>query len=413
MTLAIDGGEPVRTTPFPKRTPFGEEEIALVSEAINSQNLFYLGGTMVRRLTEEFAKLYGAEYAVACSSGSAAVHIAVGALEVAPGDEVIVPPISDMGTYIGVLYQNCIPVFADLDLETFNLDAASVESRITERTRAVIVVHLFGNPSDMEALRSVASKHNIALIEDASQAHVTGHQGKLLGTFGDIGAFSLQQSKHMTCGEGGMCITNSEEYYERMKLFADKSWDRSGKRVRKYVGLSPNYRMTELQGAVALAQIEKVKQVVERRYRLGSMLNQAIGGCEGTKVQKVLPDSKHGYWLYGFRSTKIPAADFARALSAEGVPASAGYIGKAVYLCSEVFAQRSAYGKSGCPFDCSHTSRAYEYKEGLCPNAELLTKELVIVYLNENFTDADISDVATAIRKVAEGLKEKMPETKE
>ncbi len=412
MALAMDGGKPVRNTPFPKRTPFGEEEVDLVTEAINSQNLFYLGGTMVRRLTEEFAKLYGAKHAVACSSGSAAVHVALGALQPAPGDEVIVPPISDMGTYIGVLYQNCIPVFADLDVETFNYDAASVESRITDRTRAIVVVHLFGNASDMESLCSIAKKHNVALIEDAAQAHVIDHRGKFLGTFGDIGTFSLQQSKHMTCGDGGICITDNEQYYQRMKLFADKSWERGGKRARKYVGLSPNYRMTELQGAVALAQMKKVKGVVARRFQLGTMLNEAIGGLEGIEPQKLLPRSTHGYWLYGFRSTRIPAADFAEALSAEGIPASAGYIGKPVYLCSEVFFHKSAYADSGCPFDCAHTTRTYEYEEGLCPNAELLCKQLVIIHLNENFTDADLGDIAAAIKKVAEGLKEKTPEAK-
>src|SRR4051794_4855263 len=279
--LAIDGGPAFRSTPFPKRTPFGAEEIALVTEAIESQNLFGLGGPKITALEKQFAELYGAKYAVASTSGTAAIHIAVGTINPNPGDEIITAPITDAGTIVPILYQGCIPIFADID-ESYNMDPADVEAKITDRTAAIMVVHLFGNACNMEAMVEIARRHNIPLIEDCSQAHVTKYRDRYLGSWGDIAAYSLQQSKHMTTGDGGVTITNREDWAERMFLFRDKGWTRkAGWGRRTYAFLAPNYRPTEMQGAVGLAQIKKVRNVVEKRKELGTYLSALIGEVDG------------------------------------------------------------------------------------------------------------------------------------
>ncbi|MDP6380559.1 MAG: DegT/DnrJ/EryC1/StrS family aminotransferase, partial [Phycisphaerae bacterium] len=223
--LAINGGPKVRTTPFPQRTPFGEEEEKLVIKALRSQIIFRY--KMTQEFEEKFAAMYGMKYGIASTSGTASLHVAVGgAVNPNPGDEIITAPITDLGTIIPILSQNAIPIFADIDRRTYNMDPADVEAKITDRTRAILVVHLFGNACDMEAMVDIAKRHNLLLIEDCSQSHVTEYKGKYLGTWGDIGCYSLQQSKHMTTGDGGMTTTNDPKMAERMAFFADKGFNR-------------------------------------------------------------------------------------------------------------------------------------------------------------------------------------------
>ena len=402
--LAVDGGEPFRKDPFPRRTPFGDEEVRLVTEAIQSQNLFGLGGAKVTQLEKEFAELYGVKHAVASTSGTAAIHVAVGTINPEPGDEIITGPITDGGTIVPILYQNAIPVFADVD-DTFNMDPADVERKITDRTKAILVVHLFGNACDMDAMVDIAKRHNVALIEDCSQAHVTKYKGRYLGTFGDLGCFSLQQSKHMTTGDGGMTITSRDDRSERMYLFRDKGWTRkAGWGPRTYAFLAPNYRMTELQGAVGLAQVKKVRSVVEKRMELGHLLSDSIRGIDGLTPAPVTPGSEHSYWSYGMRVDGWDPTEFAKAVSAEGVGCGAGYIGEPIYLCMEACCNKVTFGQSQHPFDGCHTSREYEYTKGMCPRTEDLLQHIVTTGVHEHMRREDVLDMAGAIRKVAELL---------
>lgn len=206
--LAIHGGPAAIRDPLPSflesagRT-LGAEEEALVIEALRSGCLSRNGGTMVRRFEREFAARLGVEHAIACSSGSAAIHLAIAALDPEPGDEFIVPPITDIGSVAPVLWQNCVPVFADVDARTMTGDPADVARKITARTRGIIAVHLAGQPCAMGELKALAGQHGIALIEDCAQAYGAEYGGKPVGLFGDMACFSLQQSKHITCGEGG------------------------------------------------------------------------------------------------------------------------------------------------------------------------------------------------------------------
>ncbi|HPD16619.1 MAG TPA: DegT/DnrJ/EryC1/StrS family aminotransferase [Planctomycetota bacterium] len=400
--LAIKGGPPVRTRPFPPRRPFGDREVELTAQAIRSQNLFGPGGTMVPELEHRFAALYGMPHAVACTSGTAAIHTALGALALEPGDEVITAPITDAGTVAPILFQNCVPVFADTDA-TLNIAPRDVEAKITPRTRAVLAVHLFGNPCDLDALADIARRHGIALIEDCCQAHLTDYNGRLCGTVGNIGCFSLQQSKHMTCGDGGLTITRDPALAERMALFRDKGWPRRPG-ARGYVMLGLNYRMTELQAAVALAQLERVGDVVRRRNELGSLLTERIRHAPGVAPAPVTSGGRHTYWLYPLRITGHDPARFAEALRAEGIPCGHGYTGKPIYLCMEALVSRRTFGASAHPLDGCHGGRRIDYVEGLCPHTEAALREVVTLGLHEQMEPADIADMAAGVIKVAEGF---------
>lgn len=399
--LAIKGGKPFRSKPFPRRTPFGDLEIQLLTEAVRSQNLFGLGGAKVTQFEKEFAALYGVKYAVGSTSGTAAIHVAIGTINPDPGDEIITAPITDGGTIVPILYQNAIPVFADID-DTYNMDPADVERKITERTKAILVVHLFGNACNMDAMVEIARRHKLALIEDCSQAHVTKYKGKYLGTIGDIGCFSLQQSKHMTTGDGGVTITNRDDLAERMMLFRDKGWSRKpGWGPRTYLFLAPNYRMTELQGAVGLAQVKKVRAVVQKRMELGNLLTDSIHDIPGLRPAPVTPGSEHSYWSYPLRVEAWNPKTFAQALNAEGVGCGCGYIGEPIFLCMEALCNKVTFGRSHHPFDGCHTSRHYVYTKGMCPHTEEALQHMLNLSIHEQMCREDIMDMAGAIRKVA------------
>ncbi|MEV8374874.1 DegT/DnrJ/EryC1/StrS family aminotransferase [Kribbella sp. NPDC056861] len=385
-------GAPVRRTPLPGvlepagRT-IGAEERAAVLRVLDSAVLCSTFGVEARALEDEMAALYGRP-AVACSSGTAALHLAVAAVQFEPGDEVITTPISDFGTVAPILAQNGVPVFADVDPATGNLDPAAVEAAITPRTRAIIAVHLFGAPADVHALRAIADRHRLLLIEDCAQAWLgTTASGELLGTVGDIACFSLQQYKHITAGDGGLALTADAELAARMRLFMDKGWDRSGGRVHLMLGL--NYRMTELVAAVARAQLGKVAEVVKRRREAASQLVTALGDLAGVGLPSL---AGHAFWLFPL----IVAGDnhvWAESLTLDGIPASAGYLDRPLYA-NPVFTGSPVYGTSRYPLD-------RDYPTGLCPNAErLIDRTLVVLPWNEAYTEADVDDIARAIRKV-------------
>jgi len=398
--LAINGGTKVRETPLPARTPFGDEEVKLVTEAVRSQNLFAWDGHFVRDFEKAFANLYGAKFAVAATSGTAAIHLAVGALDPEPGDEIITAPITDLGSVVPILLQNCIPVFADVD-ETYNMDPADVEAKITPRTRAIIAVHLFGNACRIDQMREIADRHGLMLIEDASQAHATRYKGRYLGTWGDIGAFSLQQSKHMTTGDGGMSITNDEKLHRRMRLFSDKGYLRKGLGPRAYRFLAPCYRMNEETAAVGLPQVARVRARVERRMELGGLLSDLLGEIGGVRPAPVTPGSEHSYWLYPLGLDEFDSKAFAEALCAEGVPSMAGYIGRPIFMCAEACVAKKTYGASGFPFESPYTERKIEYTEQMCPNVYRVLRRMTTVGLHENYKEADVRDIARAVEKVA------------
>lgn len=404
--LAIFGGNKTKTTPYGTGKRFGEEEAIQLREALEQNTLFYWAGSKVKAFTQRFAEMYGARYCVATSSGTASLHVALGALGIGPGDEVITSPITDAGSYIGILFQQAIPIFADLDPNSYNMTAEAIAARITERTKAIMVVHLAGNPADMDPILELANKHNLKVIEDCAQSYECFYKGRRAGTMGDIGCFSTNDFKHISTGDGGMVIMNDENFYYKALRFADKNYQRlaTAPASRNADTLAPNYRMTELQGAVGLAQLDKLENICKRRRAWGDGLTAGISGLPGVAVHKVDPANASSYWFYMLRIDEQAAGvsrdDFAKALAAEGVPASAGYIPTCVYEYP-VFVNKTAYMNTHLPFEGGTYTAPIEYGKGLCPEAEKILLTAVRISVNEFFTQQDLAETIAAIRKVS------------
>lgn len=406
--LALLGGPKVKTTPFGTGKRFGAEELRELREALEQNTLFYWSGKKVKAFAAKFAAMYGMRRCVAVSSGTAALHTALGALGIAPGDEVITSPITDMGTLIGILYQSAVPVFADLDPHTYNMTAETVAARITPKTKAVIVVHLAGNAADMDPILALARRHGIRVVEDCAQSYLCYDKGRLAGTLGDIGCFSLNDFKHISAGDGGMLIMNDEDLYYKAFRFADKNYDRFTKdpaALRRIEYLAPNYRMNELTGAVGLAQLDRLAGICAARSRYGDELTRRIRGLPGIDPPAVPEGNKSSYWFYMFRVNEKAAGvsrdEFSRALGAEGIPNSPGYIPACVYEY-DLFQNRSAFPGSAIPFSIGHEKGETRYGKGLCPVAEEILRTSIRVCISEFHTEQDMRETADAIVKVSE-----------
>jgi perosamine synthetase len=400
--LAIHGGNKVKTTPFGQGKRFGNEEVQELVEALNQNTLFYHFGGKVKKFLQDFNEMYGVRYSVAVSSGTAAIHVALGAAGISVGDEVITSPITDQGTLVGILYQNAIPVFADLEPHTYNMDPKSIEARITERTKAIVVVHLAGNAADMDPIMEIARKHNLKVIEDCAQSYLTRYKGRLVGTIGDYGCFSTNDFKHISTGDGGMVTVNSGEEadYHVTHAFADKNYQRFGTSVQRDLqALAPNYRMTELQGAVGIAQLKKLGYICQQRRRFGERITAGIDHLPGIQAHKVEPSNDCTYWFYMLRvnleELTCTRTEFCKALEAEGIPNMEGYIPDVVYM-QPLFQNRTAYRNSHFPFDITGIT----YEKGLCPNAEAILQTAVRLQVNEFFTEKDIDEMIAGIEKV-------------
>ena len=404
--LAIDGGPKTKTTPYGTGKRYGDAELRQLKEAIDQDTLFYAKpqSKKTRAMVEKFAAMYGVPYAVATSSGTGALHTAVLAAQIPPGSEIITTPITDMGTLIAILYQNCIPVFADLHPYTANLDPGDVAKKITPQTRAIIAVHLTGNPAPMDELMSIARDHRLVLIEDCAQAHRAKYRGRWVGTIGDFGCFSMNDFKQIGAGDGGIVLTRDESRYKLAQLCADKCYYRDGS-ARNPTFLAPCYRMNELTAAVTLAQLEKVDWICGQRNKYGMRINEGIHGLPGILPPLIDPRDFSSFWFYMFRID--PAAlgasrdRFVDALKAEGLPAAAGYIPTCVYEYEVFSKQRFFPGVPGFAAGNSAQTKPVEYRKGLCPVAEEYLRTCVRLEISEFFTDQDIEETIGAVRKVA------------
>jgi dTDP-4-amino-4,6-dideoxygalactose transaminase len=315
-----------------------------------------------------------------------------------PGDEIITTPCTDFGGVLGILFQNAIPVFADLDPQTLCLDPASVEAKITPRTRAILVAHLFGGLADMKALNEIGARHGIPVIEDCAQAQLAELDGRLAGTMGAIGCFSFNNTKHLNCGEGGMVVTNDDALARRARLFADKAWPRE-EDERYSLFLGQNYRLNELEGAVALVGLRRLDENVVARRNAVERVYERIAGVPGISVPDALPGAKSSYWiLHLFVDEGIDPGDVAVALAAEGIPFSARYV-TPLYTWP-VLRDANTYGASRFPFDSPYTERAFDYAPGLCPVFEERRERLILLPVDEQWTNADADDVAASLAKV-------------
>ncbi len=364
----------------------GDEEVAAAERVIRSGMLNSVWGTEARSLEREIAERYGVRHAVACSSGTAALHLAVVAAAPDPGDEIITTPITDFGTVAPILAQNAVPVFADVDPSAGNLDHDAVAKLIGPRTRAIMAVHLFGAAARVAELRALADRHGLALIEDCAQAWLTElPTGEPAGTVGDVACLSLQQWKHITCGDGGLALTDDDELARRMRLFSDKGWDRAA--GRSYVAFGLNYRMTELQAAVARAQLAKLPEVVAARRRTALRLLEALEGLPGVRLPR---PQGHSWWLFPLVLPGGGAPELAGRLREAGIPARAGYLEQPLNR-APVWAA-PVYGASHYPLE--------GYAPRPCPEAERLVAEtLLIIDWNENYTPEHVDLVARELTK--------------
>jgi dTDP-4-amino-4,6-dideoxygalactose transaminase len=310
---------------------FGTEEVAELVKVIESGILTCTKGPACATLERRFSELLGAQYVIACSSGSAAVHCAIAAIDPEPGDEIITTPITDMGALAPILYQAAIPVFADVDPLTGNVTADTIAARLSDKTKAIIVTHLFGNPCETGPIIELACKHGIPVLEDCAQAYLAREGGKLVGTHGAIGCFSLQQGKHITTGEGGLCVTNDADLARRVRLFVNKAWGYGDPNPDHYF-LALNYRLTELQGAVALAQLDKLVWGVEQRRKMAARLSEQIEGLAGITTPRYAPDAVHVFWRYCLwvNEKEVPGGSPAlgAGLKRQGIAAAPRYIQK-------------------------------------------------------------------------------------
>jgi dTDP-4-amino-4,6-dideoxygalactose transaminase len=392
--LAAYGGEKTREKPLvpPEhlQARFGEEEKQALAAVIDSGHLCRVFGDRASAFERKAAEYFGVAGAVAVTSGTAAIHCALAALGIGYGDEVITSPITDMGSVIPIVALNAIPVFADVDPRTYNVTAQTIRKVITGRTKAIIPVHLAGQSCVMEPIVELARKHGIRVVEDCAQSYLSTCNGKLAGTTGDVGCFSMNDFKHITCGDGGFLISDDEDMTARARLFADKGYPRTGP-VRNSIAFGMNYRMTELQAAVASVQLTKLAAIVERRRAFTHKLNDLMGGVDGINMPYTADGIEHSCWFYPFTvdlaRLGVDATTFAREVTAEGIPVAYPYLGSPVYLFDSV-RQTSICGSE------------ITYSKGLCPDAEDALARMMVLPCNEFMTGDDAQDIAAALAKV-------------
>jgi dTDP-4-amino-4,6-dideoxygalactose transaminase len=387
---------------------FGQEELELLRRVIECGTLNCTKGTVVKEFEEKFREEYRVDFCRTTTSGTAGIHTAIAGINPEPGDEIITTPITDMGALTPIIYQAAVPIFADVDPLTYNVTAETIEPKISPRTKAIMVTHLFGNPCDMDPIMELASQHNLPVIEDACQAYLAEYKGKLIGTIGDIGCFSLQQGKHMTTGEGGIIVGTNGKYTRRMWLFVDKAWGYGDPKPDHYF-LALNYRMTELQGAVALAQLHKVHSVVDNRIETAEMLTDLISNVPGVGIPAITPHSKHVYWKYPLRIDdeiiEGGVDTFAANLKDRGIFCGPRYIQKPAFMC-QIFTERNTFGNSKFPFEgeCRKNDPPVVYDPKEYPGTFDALSHVVVLPWNEFYTEEHVQYIADNIKQVAAEL---------
>jgi dTDP-4-amino-4,6-dideoxygalactose transaminase len=434
--LAINGGEPIRKNPWSENLIYGDEEkkAALKSIETGLLSLFeashsplepfsFWGGPFVQRLEKDWCDYYKVKYSISVNSATSGLYAAIGALDIGYGDEVITSPYTMTACATAALVYGAIPIFADVQLETGCIDPDSVESLVTERTKAILVVHQFGIPADMDQIMEIAKKYNLKVIEDCAQAHGAKYKGQFVGTFGDIGVFSLNVNKTIQTGEGGVCVTNDDGLRYRLALIRNH-----GEAVVEAAGYGNisnivgfNYRLTEIQAAIAIEQLKKLDDLNKIRIEYVNYLsdklskygcfkpmtmcyNKTYNKCDCVEGSDCLPT----YYVFCLRFFKemagISREEFLNALKAEGIPIFfAGYT-RPLYLLP-LYQQKICF-KNGYPFSAKENQNVKtNYYLGACPNAEKLFYEEFIGCEHIRFphTSGDMDDIAKAINKLIHG----------
>jgi len=423
MKLAINGGPPVRVKPFPAYRVIGTEEKKAVNRVLNSGILsrylgcwhddFY-GGPEVQALEREWADYFGVKHAMAVNSCTSGLYCAVGATGVEPGEEIIVSPYTMTASATAALVFNAVPVFADIEEDYFCLDKKSVEERITPRTRAIIVVDIFGLPYDADAINSIAKKHGLYVIEDNAQAPGAMYKNKYAGTLGDIGVFSLNYHKHIHCGEGGVVVTDIDELAEKVRLIRNHAEavveDMGRLDIVNMIGF--NFRLPEMESAIARCQLRKLADLLKLRQENCDYLTDKLGQIPAIAPPQIRKECTHAYYVHPFKFDEDIAGlsrnVFIEAVRAElpvtelregeGPLLSCGYV-KPLYL-QPLYQKRIVYGSGGYPFNKSDVS----YDKGICSVAERMHEKEFFCHelMRPGMTRDDLDDVVRAFEKVWE-----------
>ena len=403
--LAIEGGTPIRTKPFPARKQIDKREILAVVElmldAEGGGAFDRYGGVHVDAYEQEFAEYIGVLFGTACSAGTAAIHTALGALQLEPFCEIISSPITDPGAVAPVLWNNCIPIFADADPETMNMDPDAVREKITDKTKAIICGYIAGAPCEMDPIMQVAEEHGLWVIEDCSQAHGCKYDGDMGGSIGHLAAFSLMSGKHSTAGgQGGMVVCKDEEHYWNAKRFADRGKPFNSD-IPGNMFLGNNYRMTELEACIGRIQLQKLPEITGNRQQAAAWLADEIEDLEGVHMGKVYDKAQSAYWFINLRfeadKFKVSKAEFAQAVAAEGVPCGAAY--EAIVPEQHWILNKHAYGESGFPWDAPQYGREIDYKDCV-PGARQAVDNHMMTSVHECYQEEDARDIGKALRKV-------------
>lgn len=413
--LAVHGGPKTIATPFNKYNSIGPEEIeaakTVVESGVLSQFLgcwdpdFY-GGKKVQEFERQCEAFFGVKHAVTVNSWTSGLICALGAIGIEPGDEVIVTPWTMCATATAILNWNAIPVFADIEAETFNLDPKSVIANITPYTKAIMVADIFGHSSNIDALLDIASTYNLKVISDTAQSPGTYNRGRLTGTLAHVGGYSLNYHKHIHTGEGGVLVTNDSGLCERMQLIRNHAEAVvAGKGVTDLANMiGYNFRLGEIEAAIGIEQLKKLKGFVASRQSAAELLTNGLSRLSGVRVPVIQPECTHAYYIYpiildigvlGVSRKKISAA-----LSAEGV---IGLIeGYANIHLLPMYQRKIAYGSKGFPWSAEFCKREVSYKKGICPIAEQLHDETFLGFemCLHQLKDEDVRAILAAFEKV-------------
>lgn len=429
--LAINGGEKLRINPFPAYNTIGKEEEDAVLRVLRSGKLstylgcwhddFY-GGTEVQSFEKEWAEKFNVKHAISVNSATSGLYCAIGAAGIEPGDEVIVSPYTMSASATAALVYGAIPVFADIEEEYFCIDPKSLEEKITEKTKAIVVVDIFGQAYNAEEINRIAKKHNLIVIEDTAQAPGGSLNGKFAGTLGDIGIFSLNYHKHIHTGEGGVIVTDSDELAMKMRLIRNHAEAvlggkgyKSKEELTNMVGF--NYRMTELEAAIGREQLKKLDSLIDQRLENVEYLNRMLSEIPCLEVPKTRENCKHVHYVNVLKfkpenSNGIHRNKFIDAVKEELPPTllredskvllSYGYV-KPLYLLP-MYQEKIAFGSKGYPFNLSDV----DYKEGLCVTCEKMHNDILITneFIRPGMTKSDLDDVYKAFKKVWDNMEE-------
>lgn len=413
--LALRGGPPAIAQEPPRANPIGDEELAAASDVIRSGVLSrflgswgpdFFGGPKVQEFERACEDYFGVRHAVTVNSWTSGLIAAVGACGIEPGDEVIVTPWTMCASSTAILHWNGIPVFADIEPDTFCIDPASVEANISPRTRAIMAVDIFGQSADMDALRGIARRHDLKIISDTAQAPGAWYNGSRAGTLGDVGGFSLNYHKHIHTGEGGILVTDDEELADRMRLIRNHAEAVVGAKgvtdLRNMVGY--NFRLGEIEAAMGIEQLKKLDGIVARRQEAAQHLSRGLSDLPGLRTPGVRDGGTHVYYMYGMVLSPdelgVPRQRIVEALEAEGVVGmTSGYVLTHVL---PMYQTKTAFGSRGFPWTAEFCDREVSYARGICPVAERLHDETYMGYeicLHE-LDEAACEQIVQAFRKV-------------